>query len=749
MRAQPDVAVIVPAVLGVGLLFSLGALTRDIIHRFYGRRALDRRAIHDGHAVALVARQGDDAARTDHTGFRPRWVYGVVGLAGMAMSIYLLLGSWGNFHGLTQWAKDVAWVFALFVTASGFFAAIGVTSLSVFVRFRRPPAWTKPLVAHTPLSRYPGPRHQAPAVKDLITERMRPLGSHHITDRIAFTARLVAVIWGFVAMSVFVALALRGRLPQAEGGTTLDAAIAGPIQVGLLVVVGLGMVLTLWREVLGATVMALSAAGLAIMASIQYPPRVAVGVGVVFFVPAFLHWLAWQRDRHMHHLVALFGVTLLLVGVVWVGADRVYSSYFGPAHPASTQPSLPDSLVEWAWAGGTTSTETTVVAKLRDDHQQVRVLVSDRPDLASPQASEPAVADNEGHRVVRATFDELRPDTEYFYALEADGEIDSIRTGSVRTFPEGPSSFTIAFGACARTGSNGAVFDAIRGEQPLAYLVLGDMHYANIASNNESLFRDALDRTLSATSQSALYRSTSASYVWDDHDYAANDANETAPTRPAAEAVYRQYVPHHALAGDATSGPIHQAFTIGRVRFILTDTRSTRTPQTATDDDEKFMMGPDQERWFVDELRAARDRDGVVVWVNPVPWIAAPSVGGDSWSGYTTQRARLADEVAALGMTDRLVMLSGDAHMVALDDGTNSDYSSAEAGGFPVLHGAALDRPGGVKGGPYSDGEFPGPGQFGLVRFTDSGADTVTVTLVGRTWDGRTLVERSFTLRAS
>ncbi len=108
----------------------------------------------------------------------------------------------------------------------------------------------------------------------------------------------------------------------------------------------------------------------------------------------------------------------------------------------------------------------------------------------------------------------------------------------------------------------------------------------------------------------------------------------------------------------------------------------------------------------------------------------------------------MADVVASYGLADRLVMLSGDAHMVALDDGTNSDYSSTGGAGFPVLHGAALDRPGGVKGGPYSDGTFPGAGQFGLIDVADNGGDTIEVTLSGHTWDKRTLVERSFTLRA-
>lgn len=88
-------------------------------------------------------------------------------------------------------------------------------------------------------------------------------------------------------------------------------------------------------------------------------------------------------------------------------------------------------------------------------------------------------------------------------------------------------------------------------------------------------------------------------------------------------------------------------------------------------------------------------------------------------------------------------MLAGDAHMVALDDGTNSGYGPSGKG-FPVLHASALDRPGSVKGGPYSDGTFPGAGQFGLLRVTDTGGKSITVELSGQDWTGRVLVSRTF-----
>jgi hypothetical protein len=196
-------------------------------------------------------------------------------------------------------------------------------------------------------------------------------------------------------------------------------------------------------------------------------------------------------------------------------------------------------------------------------------------------------------------------------------------------------------------------------------------------------------------------------------------------------------VPYPPLAEDRGpgGGAIYHAFTIGRVRFLVTDTRSERTATS--------LLGAAQERWLLDEL-ARSSEYGAVFWVSPDPWIAPAAAGRDDWGGYPDQRRRIADAIAANGV-DNLVMLAGDAHMVAIDDGSNSDYSSGGGGGFPVLQAGALDRPGSLKGGPYSEGAHPGAGQFGLVQVEDDG-DRVVVSLEGRNWMNRQLVSLSVTL---
>jgi phosphodiesterase/alkaline phosphatase D-like protein len=341
--------------------------------------------------------------------------------------------------------------------------------------------------------------------------------------------------------------------------------------------------------------------------------------------------------------------------------------------------------------------------------------------------------------------DGLRSNTRYFYGIEAGGELDTLRQGSVRTFPQGTASFSIAVGACARTGSNGAVFDAIRGEQPLLYVIPGDAHYENITRSDVNRFQEAYDTLVSSPAQQALYLQTSIAYVWDDHDFGGSNSDAASPAKAAARVSYRRNVPHYGLAAGDGDAPIYQAFSAGRVRFILLDTRSMRGAEQHPDGGDS-LLGVQQRDWLKRELLTASRTHGLVVVVSGVPWIAPAGAARDDWGGFPAERADISNYIAGNGI-DNLMMLAGDAHMLAIDDGSNSDYSDRGGAAFPILQAAALDRPGSTKGGPFSHGTFPGAGQYGLVSFADSGS-SIRVELSGRNWQGEELVDYSFDVPA-
>ncbi len=392
--------------------------------------------------------------------------------------------------------------------------------------------------------------------------------------------------------------------------------------------------------------------------------------------------------------------------------------------------------VAWMWSGAVTPESARVVVRFVGPEApalEVGVADADAPLRVAPAA----VHASDGGVVAAYALSGLKPDTTYRYRAGA-------TTGRFRTFPRGPASFTLALGSCAGTGSEHAVFRTIARHDPLLFLHIGDLHYENIAVNDPAVYRAALGSALSSSAQSALYRHTATNYVWDDHDYGPNNADRTAPGRASARAVYREVVPHYPLPD---AGAVYHSFTVGRVRFIVTDLRSERSPRSEPDGPARSMLGAAQKEWFFRELLAARDTHALTVWVCSISWInhQPEDTSYDNWGGFRRERA----EIAAFLEENRIMNLcvvSGDAHMLAIDDGSNNRYGPSGRPLFPVFQAAALDRKGSVKGGPYSHGTFPGPGHFGLMKVHDDGGAVVEVEWSGRNQDDVELVRHRFSV---
>lgn len=567
-----------------------------------------------------------------------------------------------------------------------------------------------------------------------------PLPSHprimHLHTHGAAVLRAAAHLSAAAATLGISYLTLRGDIPTNPEATPFGQSVERPAQLVLAGLVSIGGLVAWKWPAPGAVVLAFAASGLGIFASVEYEPSWAVALTSALLVPAVLNWLVWQPHRTGREIVVVGAVTFGLLGATWAGATTVYDHYYGPTHPDSAAAPIAVDRVEWIWAGGLDSRGVTVTARLATDGRRA-VLVA-RSTTGEEHRS--AVAAAGEHRIVRLRLDGLTPDTAYDLQVEVDAVLDRGRGFThVHTPAEGAFSFRVAVASCARTMSNGAVFDEIRRQDPLLFLQIGDLHYRNLPSTSPGPFLEAFDQVLTRPGVAAFARAIPWAYVWDDHDYGDNDADSSSPTRTAARAAFRTAVPDFGVApGDA---PINQAFTIGRVRFVMTDNRSERTDES--------MLGEAQTQWLIDEVTAASRTHALVVWANPSPWVGAPSATSDTWSRYDRDRRRIADAFATAGVQN-LVMVSGDAHMVAIDDGTNTDYSTDRVGGFPLLQAAPLDRPGSVKGGPYTSPTFTGGGQFGLVDVIDDGGATIRVTLAGHTWDGRTLVtlDRTFAVPA-
>ncbi len=396
----------------------------------------------------------------------------------------------------------------------------------------------------------------------------------------------------------------------------------------------------------------------------------------------------------------------------------------------------PSPFGSGVWSGGVTPTSANVVARFTAPGVRARLQISVNqsltPALFSGMGTTAAVSGN----TLTFTVQGLQPNTDYFYGVEVGGvlQAEPASRGRLRTFPLGTGSFKIAFSSCSDYRyPNQRAFDAIAEERPLMFIHMGDLHYNDTDSTNPEDYRKNYDAVLNHPVQSALYRTVSLAYMWDDHDFSGNDSNTTAIGREPARTVYRERAPHYPIA--AAGGTMAQSFTIGRVRMIMTDNRSAAVSPTQRESATKTRLGVAQKAWFKQELINARDAGfPLTIWICSQPWIAPAELGADTWGGYTTERTEIANFIRDNRITN-VVILSGDMHGLAFDDGTHSDYATGGGAPMTVLHAASLTHTGAPKGGPYAGGPILGGQQYGILEVFDTGGPSVACRYTGKRVD--------------
>jgi phosphodiesterase/alkaline phosphatase D-like protein len=415
--------------------------------------------------------------------------------------------------------------------------------------------------------------------------------------------------------------------------------------------------------------------------------------------------------------------------------------FFALAAVAFGQHSGP--FIGGAWAGNVSPTSATVSIRLNTTGVRVRLQVSQNENLTPAVFSGAITTTANNGNTVKLSIQGLKTDTDYYYGIEVAGVLrpETVSRGRFRTFPLGRASFRIAFGSCGDfRHPDQRVFDAMREERPLMFINMGDMHYSDTNSTDPNDYRLNYDQILSHDVQGPFYRSLAMAYMWDDHDFSGNDSDTTNIGRDSARAVYRERVPHYPIG--PTGGTIGQAFTIGRVRFIMTDLRSGATSPWTKESSTKSKMGTAQKNWFKQELINARDGGfPLIVWVSTLPWISPAEVGADSWGGHATERTEIANFIRDNRISN-VAMLSGDMHGLAFDDGTNTDYATGGGAPLILMHAAALTSNPSAKGGPYTVGPIVGGQQYGVLEVYDNGGPSVACRFLGtRVGEGRKMTQ--------
>jgi alkaline phosphatase D len=328
------------------------------------------------------------------------------------------------------------------------------------------------------------------------------------------------------------------------------------------------------------------------------------------------------------------------------------------------------------------------------------------PEMRRVVGSGSLQARAENDFTLKVDASELEPHRHYYYAFEALGERSPV--GRTKTLPKGRvDRVRLAVASCSNYafGYFNAYALIAQREDLDAVVHLGDYLYEH--ANGTYGDGTALGRIPAPDAEIlslADYRTRHAQYktdpdlqevhrhhpfiaVWDDHE-SANDAwsagaeNHDPATegawsarRAAAVRAYFEWMPIRDLppSGD---GHIYRSFRFGDLAdLIMLDTRLEGRDRPARDADDlatirdrtRRLIGPAQERWFLDELSRSK-HDGIPwrligqqVMFAPLRSADGAIVNPDQWNGYAASRERVFRHLAE-GRIDNLVVLTGDFH---------------------------------------------------------------------------------------
>jgi alkaline phosphatase D len=250
-------------------------------------------------------------------------------------------------------------------------------------------------------------------------------------------------------------------------------------------------------------------------------------------------------------------------------------------------------------------------------------------------------------------------------------------------------------------------------------------------------------------------------HVWDDHDYNSNDSKGTYRYKQLAHDMFVRYFPPYPLPGlpDCGDPPtacagIWQSFSYAYADFFLLDSRSQRCP---TVDLAKGCKKVSMLDGFTDpgldgaQMVALKDwlratRPGLVwkfIW-SPVVFNQTMQKD-DSWFGYPAERNALVDFIRVNNIKN-VVILSGDLHVGAIDDGVSGSGQLPEmvspavnftgSGGFRCQSIPSESR-GSWSHGMYTTGGPTPCNGYGVISVTPA---SVTLTIKDSTGNSNNLV---------
>ncbi|MBM3302771.1 MAG: alkaline phosphatase D family protein, partial [Deltaproteobacteria bacterium] len=312
----------------------------------------------------------------------------------------------------------------------------------------------------------------------------------------------------------------------------------------------------------------------------------------------------------------------------------------------------------------------------------------------------------DGDYTTRIHLGGLSPSTTYYYDVLVNGFSQSSGPyPQFKTFPE--EGIALPFKVVVLNDFNTTymlttqvhTFASAGEENPDVVIMGGDFDHRNPRSESEKrqMFKDLYEGTSSFTDH--ILRKYPLAHVWDDHDYGENDADKTYAYKHLSLKVLREYFPLYPTSDHGD----WQRFAYGQAELFMLDSRSQRDPNSQLDGPDKSMLDGDglgiagQLEWLKSGLL-----NSTATWkIVYTPSVFNPTSGkNDSWASFQHERQDILDFVSANAITG-VILVTGDMHFGAIDDGTNS--------GLPEMEVPSPDLPSALswyQTGTWSEGIY-------------------------------------------
>ncbi len=260
-----------------------------------------------------------------------------------------------------------------------------------------------------------------------------------------------------------------------------------------------------------------------------------------------------------------------------------------------------------------------------------------------------------GPRMARARLTGLEPDTDYVYRVAVGQGRSPRHRGSFRTPPRKgtPSRFTMATASCMKPKVLPHTWHVLLEQKPVFQLLLGDNVYADTTKRSR-LWKAYLDMRNVEAFRVAIGRAATYA-VWDDHDFAGDNADGTEPGKAEALRTFKEVWANPSFGAPGVPGTFFD-FSWGDVDFFVLDGRYHRSPVKARNDHRKRMLGDAQFRWLLQRLAASKATFKVLASGSTMK-----DKPDDSWAHYDFSRRRLFKAIADRRI-EGVLYLSGDLH---------------------------------------------------------------------------------------